>query len=121
MAPWRARIELRPDKRLLVFGQVSSGFVPAGSMSCRGSTRRWRLSRRPADKWEGVGASACSGDRLRFDVAAYHQLWSRMQYAATTDGAYSFITNIGRRGSMAAKSRSTGSRGGICWRGWMRR
>jgi outer membrane receptor protein involved in Fe transport len=36
------------------------------------------------------------GDRLRIDVAAYHQLWSRMQYAAsTTDGAYSFITNIG--------------------------
>jgi outer membrane receptor protein involved in Fe transport len=93
----RARIELRPDKRLLVFGQVSSGFRPGGINVVPGldpSLAAYRDDR--LTSWEGGGRIRLSGDRLRFDFAAYRQMWSRMQYAATTtDGSYSFITNIG--------------------------
>ncbi|MDE1916994.1 MAG: TonB-dependent receptor [Sphingomonadales bacterium] len=93
----RARIELRPNPRLLVFGQVSSGFRPGGINVVPGldpSVAAYRDDR--LTSWEGGGRLRLRGDRLRIDVAAYRQRWSRMQYAATTtDGAYSFITNIG--------------------------
>lgn len=93
----RARIELRPDKRLLVFGQVSSGFRPGGINVVPGldpSLAAYRDDR--LTSWEGGGRIRLKGDRLRFDFAAYRQNWARMQYAATTtDSSYSFITNIG--------------------------
>jgi len=93
----RARIELRPHQRLLIFGQISSGFRPGGINVVPGldpAVAAYRDDR--LTSWEGGGRLRLHGDRLRIDVAAYRQLWSRMQYAATTtDGAYSFITNIG--------------------------
>ncbi|WP_206244170.1 TonB-dependent receptor domain-containing protein [Novosphingobium terrae] len=93
----RARIELRPHQRLLIFGQISSGFRPGGINVVPGldpALAAYRDDR--LTSWEGGGRLRLHGDRLRIDVAAYHQLWSRMQYAATTtDGSYSFITNIG--------------------------
>jgi outer membrane receptor protein involved in Fe transport len=93
----RARIELRPNPRLLFFGQVSSGFRPGGINVVPGldpAVAAYRDDR--LTSWESGGRIRLDGDRLRFDFAAYHQSWARMQYAATTtDGSYSFITNIG--------------------------
>lgn len=93
----RARIELRPNDRVLIFGQVSSGFRPGGINVVPGldpTLAAYRDDRMTS--WETGGRIRLHGDKLRLDVAAYRQQWSRMQYAATTrDGSYSFITNIG--------------------------
>lgn len=93
----RARIELRPSARLLVFGQVSSGFRPGGINVVPGldpSLAAYRDDR--LTSWETGGRLRFDREKLRLDFAAYRQMWTRMQYAATTtDGSYSFITNIG--------------------------
>jgi outer membrane receptor protein involved in Fe transport len=119
----RARIELRPNPRLLIFGQLSSGFRPGGINVVPGldpAVAAYRDDR--LTSWEGVGACACmaTGCGSMSRPITSSGRGCNMRPPPRMAPIPSSPTSAAR-GSMAGKSRSTGSRGGIFWRGWMRR
>jgi outer membrane receptor protein involved in Fe transport len=93
----RGRIDIRPDRTLLFYAQVASGFRPGGINIVPGldaSLAAYRDDR--LISWEAGTRIQLADKRLRLDVSAYRQHWQHMQYSATSaDGGYAFITNIG--------------------------
>lgn len=93
----RIRIELHPNAATLLYGQIASGFRPGGINvvpDLPAALAVYRDDRITSD--ELGGRFKLHRDRLRLDVTAYRQTWSNMQYAAaSTDGSYVYVTNIG--------------------------
>nr|WP_168557506.1 TonB-dependent receptor [Novosphingobium sp. SG720] len=93
----RARIEARPMAGLLIYGQVSNGFRPGGINVVPGLPEN--LATYHDDRLESleIGTRLAPAHRAwHFDLTGFRQRWSNMQYAAaSSDGSYAFITNIG--------------------------
>ncbi|MCJ2184942.1 TonB-dependent receptor [Novosphingobium sp. 1949] len=108
----RARIDLRPGHGVLAYAQVASGFRPGGINVVPGlpdadaSYRDDRLV-----NFELGTRVTLPEAGLHVDLTGFHQLWSHMQYGATsTDGGYSFITNLGA-------ARISGVEASVSWEG----
>lgn len=93
----RLRADYRPLSGVLLYGQFASGFRPGGINIIPGLDPRLAVYR------DDRIASIEAGSRLslldaamEIDLAAYRQRWTDMQYAAASrNGAFALITNIG--------------------------